>query len=72
VWEVLGAVKNEFERFGGLLERAQKKIHEAGNVIDQARHRSRAMGQKLHAVQELPEPKAQALLGLPPGDESTE
>jgi DNA recombination protein RmuC len=65
VWQVLGAVKTEFDRFGGLLERAQKKIQEAGSAIDQARTRSGTMGRKLRAVQELPTAEAQDLLGLP-------
>jgi DNA recombination protein RmuC len=64
VWEVLGAVKTEFDRFGGLLDKAQKKIREAGNAIDDARVRTRTMGKKLRAVQELPAVDASALLGL--------
>lgn len=71
VWQVLGAVKTEFDRFGGLLERAQKKIQEAGSAIDQARARTGTMGRKLRGVQELPTAEAQDLLGLPdlPGGE---
>ncbi len=41
-----------------------EKIQEAGNVIDQARTRSRTMSKKLRSVQELPAAEAQGLLGL--------
>lgn len=34
VWSLLGAVKTEFDKFGGLLERAQKNIAAAGENID--------------------------------------
>ncbi|MCB0272479.1 MAG: DNA recombination protein RmuC, partial [Bdellovibrionales bacterium] len=37
VWEILGAVKTEFEKFGGVLEKAQSKLREAdkelGNLV---------------------------------------
>ena len=34
VWKVLGAVKTEFSKFGGVLEKAQKKINEANKELD--------------------------------------
>jgi DNA recombination protein RmuC len=34
VWKVLGAVKKEFENFGGMLEKAQKNINAAGETIE--------------------------------------
>ena len=34
VWKILGAVKTEFGKFGGVLEKAQKKITEANNELD--------------------------------------
>lgn len=67
VWQVLGAVKTELERFGGMLDKARKKIQEAGNVIGDAQTRSRAVGRKLRAVQELPAGDASELLGLEAG-----
>ena len=63
VWQLLGAVKTEFGNFGGILEKTQKKLQEASNVIEQAGVRSRAIEKKLRAVQELPKEEAVALIG---------
>jgi DNA recombination protein RmuC len=65
VWQLLGAVKTEFGNFGGILEKTQKKLQEASNVIEQAGVRSRAIEKKLRAVQELPKEDAVALIGKP-------
>ncbi len=54
VWEVLGAVKTEFGKFGGVLEKVQKKLHEASKTIDDAQVRTRAIERNLRHVQELP------------------
>jgi len=54
VWEVLGAVKNEFEKFGGLLERAQKNIDTASGAIDDLiGKRTNAIKRALKNVQTL-------------------
>ena len=63
VWQLLGAVKTEFGNFGGILEKTQKKLQEASNVIDQASVRSRAIERKLKDVQELPKEDVVGLLG---------
>lgn len=55
VWEVLGAVKTEFNRFGIILDKTKKKLQEASNVIDQAGVRTRAIERKLKDVQEIPQ-----------------
>jgi DNA recombination protein RmuC len=60
---LLGAVKTEFGNFGVILEKTQKKLQEASNVIEQAGVRSRAIEKKLRAVQELPKEEAVALIG---------
>lgn len=63
VWKVLGAVKTEFQKFGGILEKARKKINEAGNDIDTlVGTRSRVIERKLREVQELPAAEADKLL----------
>ncbi len=55
VWNVLGAVKTEFGKFGGVLAKAQKKINEANNEIDNlVGTRTRMMLSKLKKVEELP------------------
>jgi DNA recombination protein RmuC len=62
VWEVLGAVKTEFAKFGDVLARTKKKLDEASNTIDQAETRTRAMVRQLKGVEALPELRAQQLL----------
>jgi len=62
VWEILGAVKTEFGKFGTILEKTQKKLKEASNVIDQAGVRTRAIERKLRDVQELPLKETELLL----------
>jgi DNA recombination protein RmuC len=70
VWEVLGAVKTEFGRFGDVLARTRRKLEEAGNTIGAAEVRTRAMARQLRAVEALPETRAAELLpGLTPGIE---
>jgi DNA recombination protein RmuC len=63
VWQLLGAVKTEFGNFGTILEKTQKKLQEASNVIDEAGRRSRSIERKLRNVQELPQDQANTLLG---------
>ena len=62
VWEVLGAVKTEFAKFGDVLAKTKKKLDEASNSIDLAERRTRAMSRELRTVESLPEARAQALL----------
>jgi DNA recombination protein RmuC len=64
VWNVLGAVKTEFGKFGAVLEKVQKKLHEASTQMDAAGVRTRALERKLRDVQELPAPEAQRLLSV--------
>jgi len=55
VWQVLGAVKTEFNKFGDVLEKAQKKITEANKELDTlVGTRTRLMLSKLKNVEELP------------------
>jgi DNA recombination protein RmuC len=65
VWEVLGAVKTEFGKFGDILAKTKKKLQEASNVIDSADQRTRAMERKLRSVEELSQDDTNALLGEP-------
>ena len=62
VWQVLGAVKTEFGKFGDVLARTKKKLDEASNTIDQAGVRTRAMVRTLRDVESLPDHRAQQLL----------
>jgi DNA recombination protein RmuC len=54
VWTILSAVKNEFGKFGDLLDKTHKKLQEASNSIEQASTKSRTIERKLSKVQELP------------------
>lgn len=74
VWDVLGAVKTEFAKFGDALAKTRKKLEEATNSIDAAQTRSNVMNRRLKAVEALPEQRALALLApddtaLPPEPE---
>lgn len=72
VWKVLGAVKGEFERFGGMIDKVSKKLDEAQRVIDTDVGRSRrAMERKLRAVESLPDGEAAALLAYDPAEDDT-
>ena len=62
VWEVLGAVKTEFAKFGDVLAKTKKKLDEASKTIDAAEVRTRAMARSLRGVEALPDERAQALL----------
>ena len=65
VWNVLSSVKKEFTTFGGVLEKAQKKLNEANNEIENlVTTRSRMMLSKLRNVEQLEE----QILEKPPVD----
>lgn len=54
VWETLGSVKNEFEKFGGILEKAKEKIQGGLTDMDSlVGVRTRAIQRKLRSVESL-------------------
>ena len=54
VWRVLGAVKTEFENFGGLMQKAQKNIQTGLNQLDDVMgKRTKAIQRKLRSVESL-------------------
>ncbi len=63
VWKILGAVKKEFENFGGLIEKAQNNI-QAGldNLDDAVGKRTRAIQRKLRSVEVLGEAESRMIL----------
>jgi DNA recombination protein RmuC len=64
VWEVLGAVKTEFGKFGDVLDKVKKKLQEASNTVETAEVRTRAMNRKLREVEELSSQRSSDLLDL--------
>ena len=62
VWQLLSAIKVDFGKFGDILEKTQKKLQEAGNVIEKASHRSKQIQRRLNKVQELPTEETKNIL----------
>lgn len=63
VWQVLGAVKTEFGKFGDVLSATKISLERVAKNIEQAETRSRQMARKLKSVEALPNETAQRLLG---------
>ena len=63
VWQVLGAVKKEFENFGGLMQKAQKNIQTGLDQLDDViGKRTKAIQRKLRSVESLNEADAKLIL----------
>ena len=62
VWQVLGAVKTEFGKFGDVLSRVRNQTQTVLNTLDQAQTRTNVMNRALRQVDALPEEQSQALL----------
>ena len=63
VWQVLGAVKTQFSKFGDLLEATKKKLQESANKIDAAAITSRQIERRLKEVESLPASESTKLIG---------
>jgi DNA recombination protein RmuC len=63
VWQVLGAVKTEFGKFGDVLSQTRLTLEKAARNIESAEMRSRQMARKLKSVEALPNEAAQGMLG---------
>ena len=76
VWQVLGAVKTEFGKFGDVLAKVRNQTQTVLNTLDQAQTRTNVMNRALRQVDALPEEQTQALLptgsSVPDGTEGTE
>ncbi|MGH6627719.1 MAG: DNA recombination protein RmuC [Burkholderiaceae bacterium] len=64
VWQVLGAVKTEFNKFGEVLAKVKEQTQTVLNTLDKAQTRSNVMNRALKKVEALPEQQA---VGLLPG-----
>ncbi len=62
VWKVLGAVKTEFDRYGGWVEKIRDQVRKASDTLETAQTRTNQMRRALKVVEALPEAQAQALL----------
>ncbi len=67
VWKILGAVKNEFGKFGVVLDKTRKQLDAARNSIDSAGVRTRAIERTLRDVESLSGESPSELLGDIPG-----
>lgn len=65
VWRVLGAVKTEFGKFGGVLDKVAKQLGTATRTIEETGTRTRAMEKKLRAVEQMDPIETAAILALP-------
>jgi len=68
VWQVLGAVKTEFGKFGDVLAKVKSQTETVLNTLSSAEQRSRVMGKALRNVEALPEIESARLLPLDPLD----
>lgn len=66
VWQVLGAVKNEFGKFGDVLAKVKSQTETVLKTLDNAQVRSRAMDRALKKVESLPDSQAQTLIAVDP------
>ena len=65
VWSVLVAVKTEFGKFGGMLEKIQKNLQSAGDQLEEVMgKRTRAIERKLRQVEALPSEESKKMLSL--------
>lgn len=63
VWTILGAVKKEFEKMGGMLEKAQRNLQTASGQIEEVLGtRTRAIQRRLKDVDTLSDREARAIL----------
>ncbi len=69
LWELLSAFRHEFRNFVQILEKAQKKLQEAQDTIENAAKKTRTIDKKLKNVSEITDERANLLLG---GDDETE
>jgi len=65
VWRVLAAVKTEFGKFGGVLDKVQRQLQTASRTIEETGTRTRVMERKLRSVEQLDPVESATVLALP-------
>jgi DNA recombination protein RmuC len=68
VWQLLGAVKTEFGKFGDMLAKTKKQLETAANTIGAAQSKSRTIERKLKGIESLGDTASTALLGTDDAD----
>lgn len=70
VWQLLGAVKNEFGKFGGMLESAIRQVDAVRNTLKKATGKTTTISRKLRDIESLSDDESQRLLGeIEPGED---
>jgi len=69
VWSLLAGVKNEFGKFGALLDGVKKKLDQASSQIEDVARKSRTIEKRLNRVEELPSNPQPLLRELLPREE---
>ena len=64
VWQILGAVKTEFAKFGGALDKVRRRLRMAERDIGAVETRTRQMSRKLREVEAIPDGRSGGLLDL--------
>ena len=66
VRKLLAAAKQQYTKFGEVLQKARKKIDEAGKSLDEAQDRNRIITGKLKNIEEIDSAEADSVLGILP------
>lgn len=72
VRQLLAVTKVQYEKFGVVLDKAKKKIDEAGKTLSEAQDRNRIIQKKLKNVEEIDSAAADDFLGLAETNDNTE
>lgn len=64
VRRLLAAARQQYAKFGDVLEKARRKIDEAGKTLDDAQHRNRIINDRLKGVAEIDAAEAEKTLGI--------
>ena len=62
--KLLAAAKTQYEKFGIVLEKARKKIDEAGKTLDDAQTRNEQIQKRLRSVEEIEQSEAEKILEI--------
>lgn len=66
VWQILGAAKSEFSKYGEVWDKLKKQLESAQNTVENAGKRTRAIERKLRDVEAIELPSvAEEMLALP-------